>query len=275
MLDWLLKYPLSDFARGKLLFMGGWPSAAAVGRVGVGSGAAFGLGGAPTRRARAAARCSRSPPCRSRCWPLALVALAQPALLLRSLKGGENQIAVLLDDSGSMSFFDGGSTRLQQARTVLESSALRELARRYHVHRYVFSDSATPIDSYQALPVPGERTAIGDSLLQVLRALHTSALGAVLIVSDGSDSAGALPSETLAEIASYGVPVHTIGIGRARMPEDLELADVLVPARALPGTTIAARAAIRHDGAGTTRLKVYDGERFLGSRDVSLPGDST
>jgi uncharacterized membrane protein len=272
-LDWLLKYPPSDFARGQLMFTGGWPSALLWAVLALGAVLLLAL--AATRRgALGLPRVLALAALQIAMLAVALVAVAQPALLLRSLKSGENQIALLLDDSGSMSFLDGDSRRLQQARAVLESGALRELARRYHVRRYVFSDSATPIDSYQALPVPGERTAIGDSLLQVLRALHTSALGAVVIVSDGSDSAGALSSETLAEIASYGVPVHTIGIGRARMPEDLELAEVLVPARALPGTTIAARATIRHDGAGTTRLKVYDGERFLGSRDVSLPEDA-
>jgi uncharacterized membrane protein len=46
---------------------------------------------------------------------------------------------------------------------------------------------------------------------------------------------------------------------------------VTLPARVLPGTTVVARANVRHDGPGSTRLKVYDGDRFLGSRDLSLP----
>jgi uncharacterized membrane protein len=272
-LDWLLKYPLADYARGKLILSSGWPPAAFV--------IAFLLGVALIvalawyrRRALSAARLTALCLLQACMLGLALLALSQPALLLRSLASGQNAIAVLLDDSASMSFEDGGSTRLQQAHAVLASPALAALARRYRLRDYVFAGAAQPVDGYQALPAPGDQTAIADSVLQVLRALHTSALGAVIVISDGADSAGTLSADTLNQIAAYGVPVHTIGIGRDKMPEDLELADVLVPARALPGTLLAARASIRHDGPGATRLEVYDGDRFIGSRDVNLPAGS-
>ncbi|HEX4051818.1 MAG TPA: hypothetical protein VHY19_13160 [Steroidobacteraceae bacterium] len=273
MLDWLLQYPLADYARGKLIFSSGAPIAAFVAAFAVGVVLIAAL--AWRRRgalggARLAVLCALQ----ACMLALALLALSQPALLRSSLARGQNSVAVLLDDSASMSFDDGGSTRLQQAHAVLDSPALSTLARRYRLRDYVFAGAAEAVNGYQALPAPGEATAIGDSVLQVLRELHTSALGAVIVVSDGANSAGTLSEDTLAQIAAYGVPVHTIGIGRERMPEDLELADVLLPARVLPGTAVAARASIRHDGPGTTRLEVYDGERFIGSRDVTLSADT-
>ena len=273
MLEWLLKYPLADYVRGKLIFASGAPAAAFV--------AAFIIAVAlivavavRRRRALSGARLSVLCLLQACMLGLTLLALSQPALLLHSLAAGQNSIAVLVDDSASMSLNDGGSTRLQQARTVLGSPALAALGRRYRLRDYVFAGVAQAVDGYQALPAPGDVTAIGDSVLQVLRGLHTSALGAVIVISDGADSAGTLSDDTLAQIASYGVPVHTIGIGRERMPEDLELADVRVPARVLSGTAVAARASIRHDGPGTTRLEVYDGDRFLGGRDVTLSADT-
>jgi uncharacterized membrane protein len=169
-----------------------------------------------------------------------------------------------------MTLTDGRGTRLEQARSLLASPALAGLARRYRVRDFVFAGGVRPVDGYQLLPPPGDRTAIGAAVLRVLQAMHTSALGAVIVISDGDDSTGALSSEQLAQIASYGVPVHTVGIGRLRMPEDLELSQVTLPPRVLPGTTVVARANVRHDGPGSTRLKVYDGDRFLGSRDLSL-----
>lgn len=269
MLDWLLKYPLADYARGKLTLLGGWPLAglAAALALGIALIAAFAW---HRRHALSTPRLLAIGGLQMGMLALALLALSQPALLVNSLASGENTIAVLLDNSASMSFQDGPSTRLTQARAVLASPALAQLARRYRLRDYVFAGRAQPLDDYRQMPPPGERTAIGASVLQVLRELHTSALGAVLLISDGSDSAGAIPDATLNQIAAYGVPVHTIGIGRERMPEDLELEDVLLPTRALPGTTIAARASIRHDGPGVTRLKVYDGNQFLASRDVKL-----
>jgi hypothetical protein len=269
-LDWLLKYPLTDYARGKLTFLGGWPLAglAVALAVGVALIVAFAW---RRRHVLSAARLTVLCALQTAMLAVALLALSQPALLVGSLASGENTIAVLLDDSASMRFQDGADTRLAQARAVLDSPAFTQLARRYRLHDYVFAGDVRSVDGYGAMPPAGDRTAIGASVLQVLRELHTSALGAVLVISDGADSSGAIPDATLNQIAAYGVPVHTIGIGRERMPEDLELEDVVLPARALPGTTIAARVAIRHDGPGTTRVKVYDGNRFLGSRDVTLP----
>lgn len=275
MLDWLLKYPWADFARGKLTFLGAWPALGREGSRMLGAGllllgVALIVATASRQRALPAAR--RALLCALQAGMLALVLLVlwQPALLLTTLASGRNSIAVLLDDSASMTLRDGDTRRLDAAQAVLRSPALQALGRRYRVRDFAFAGSVQPVDGYGQLPLPGERTAIGAAVLRVLQAMHTSALGALIVVSDGNDSAGALSGAQLAQIAAYGVPVHTIGIGRVRMPEDLELADVRVPARALPGTTLVARAQVIHDGPGSTRLKVYDGDRFLGARDVVL-----
>lgn len=278
MLDWLLKYPGTDFARGKLAFLGVWPTLGRDGTLLL--GAAVLLGGvalivvtAARQRALPPGRRVLIATLQALMLALVLLVLAQPALRVSTLAPGQNTIAVLLDDSASMTLRDGQDTRLAQARSLLDSPALADLGRRYRVRDFVFAGSVQPVDGYQLLPLPGDRTAIGASVLRVLQAMHTSALGALIVISDGNDSAGALSSEQLAQIASYGVPVHTIGIGRVRMPEDLELSQVTLPERALPGTTVVARVGVRHDGPGRTRLKVYDADRFLGSRDLSLGDD--
>jgi uncharacterized membrane protein len=272
--QWLFKYPWPDFARGTLLLAGDWPVAALI--VAWIAGAAL-LAAFALRRYRTlgVARVATVVLLQAAMLGLALLLLWQPALFLQSLRSGQNSVAVLLDNSESMSFVDGGSARLAQARAALASPAFARLAKTYPVQRYAFAAGAEAVDSFDSLPAAGTRTAIGDSVAQVLRALHTTPLGALVLLSDGADSAGALTPDQLAEIASYGVPVHVIGVGREVMPEDLELADVLLPEHALPGTTLSARVAIRHDGAGTTLLKVYDGERFLSSREVKLPAQST
>jgi hypothetical protein len=160
-------------------------------------------------------------------------------------------------------------------RGALGSDAFGRLGNDYVLRRFVFSRDASATEDYATLPAPGTETALAGSLLQVLRQARTSAVGAVVIVSDGGENAGTLDQEQLAEIASLGVPVHTIGVGRERVPEDLELQEVLAPERTLPGTTLSARVTIRHDGAGVARLKVYDGDKFLASRDIALPEDGT
>ena len=50
---------------------------------------------------------------------------------------------------------------------------------------------------------------------------------------------------------------------------------MVLPEKALPGTTLTARLSIRHDQGGTARVKVYNGDTFLSTEEVPLdPNDS-
>ena len=86
-------------------------------------------------------------------------------------------------------------------------------------------------------------------------------LAGVVLISDGAENGGSLSEERLAEIASYGVPVHTVGVGPEQVAGDLELERVDVAASAPVGSTVTAEVGIRHEGADATRLRVYDRER--------------
>ena len=99
---------------------------------------------------------------------------------------------------------------------------------------------------------------------------RSQSLAAVIFASDGVDTTGGVSAEQLAEIAAFGVPVHTIGVGRDSIPEDIELVQVVTPDTALPGSTITARVAIRHDAAGSARVRVYDGDDLLAAELVEL-----
>jgi uncharacterized membrane protein len=271
--EWLFKYTRAEYARGELLLAGIWPLAWLYAALIV---AAVALAAVAWYRGRALG------------WPrlasiallqwamlaVALVELWQPALLLKTLRAGENTVAIMLDTSSSMSLRDPQLPRIEQAQATLADPALQTLTREFKPRRYVFAGGADSVESFEKLPAQGHTTSVGDSVLQVLRSLQSTPLGAVVVVSDGADNAGALDPDQLAAITAFGVPVHVIGIGRETIPEDLELQDVLLPEKTLPGTRVAARLGIRHDGAGVARVKAYDGERFLASQDVTLPADS-
>ena len=92
-------------------------------------------------------------------------------------------------------------------------------------------------------------TSIAASLTDVLQEARFSPLAAIVLSSDGADTSGGLSPEELAEVAGFGVPVHTVGVGRESIPEDIELTDVVLADKALPGSTITARVSIRHDVA--------------------------
>ena len=198
----------------------------------------------------------------------------QPAIVTEQLRAGDNVVALMLDTSGSMNYSEGDATRMQQALSVVNGDAIDKLGDQYSVQRFLFSGDAGMVETFEPLPPPATTTRLGDSVLQVLGMSRTTALGAVVVVSDGADNAGALTQDQLAEISAYGVPVHTIGIGRDRIAEDLELQEVTMPGQTLPGTVLSARVAVRHDDAGIARIKVYDGENLVTTQEIPLQPDT-
>ena len=130
MFQFLFKYPAATFSKGQFVLLGTWPKWALLLLV---LAVAAGLGW--LIRSRLA---SASPELRS--WragiiwllqaalaALLLILLWQPAITVAELKPQQNIIAVLVDDSHSMSIANGGTTRLAQGVNLLQSGVLAEL----------------------------------------------------------------------------------------------------------------------------------------------------
>ena len=207
---------------------------------------------------------------------LLLVLAWRPALVTQTLRPQENSVAVLLDTSGSMLYGTGDESRLQQAIGALTARALPQLEAQFDVNLYAFAGDLVdlPTKKLDQVPPPGPTTHIGDAVLGVLRGAQSGAVAAVVLVTDGNDNSNDFDAAKIAEIASFGVPVHTVGVGAESIPGDLELEDVQVAPTGLPGSTVSAQVSIRHDGAALAQLKVYDGDKILASEPIPLPSGS-
>ena len=272
MFEFLFKYSRDYYARSELVYLGQWPGWVLYSLVAVVGVAIIAF----LWRRHGAAR-----------TPLLIVigtlqfamlgvvvwVLLEPALRTEKLRDGENSVALLLDTSASMAYGPGQS-RLLQAQQSLDAALDGSDAPRLSMQRYEFSAGVRSVESFAAAMPAGSRTSLAGSLSAVLREARFGPLAAVILSSDGADTSGSISVEELAEIAGFGVPVHSIGVGRERIPEDLELTDVLLPGRALPGSTVSARVSVRHDDGGTTRIKVYDGDRLLASKALQLRADA-
>ncbi len=260
MFDALFKYSRADYARGELVYLGDWPAWLLYGLmlITVVSVAAL------LYRRRGVARW----------YQLAAVgvlqvamiavvvwALYEPSLATDRLRDGENAVALVLDTSESMTI---GSpeprfeTALQRLSDALDSDELPGLA----IRHYELGATAAPVESFIASTPTQNSTAIAAGLTDILEQARFSPLAAVILGSDGADTTGGINADDLARLAGYGVPVHTIGIGRTAIPEDIELAEVILPDSALPGSTVSARVTIRHDAPGEAQVKVYDGDEL-------------
>ena len=270
MFEFFFKYPAAAYRKGELLFATGWPvwlllllALAAAGALG------WNMRRNPGRLSQQRATAIWT--FQAALAALILFLLWQPALAVRSLRSQQNVVSVLLDTSRSMALGDGEKSRLQQAVDTLGAGPLEALQEKFRVRMYGFAGSAERLPGLEELPAPGDGTRLGEAVSTVLSESAAAPLGAIVVFSDGSDNSRSFDRDLMAEIRQHNVPVHTVGLGREEIPNDLELADVAAPTRALPGSQVSAQVTIRHPGeATTTRLSVRDGSKVLAAREVAL-----
>lgn len=200
-----------------------------------------------------------------------LVLIWRPVLNVERVRDRENILAVALDASASMSYGEEGASRLEQAVNALQEGSLARMEDAFEVRLFHFAQAATPAESIELRPEPGTQTRIGDALTQILQSAGSAPMAGVVLMSDGAENGATLSEDRLTQIAAYGVPVHTVGVGPERAPHDLELERVDAPASAPPGSKISAEVSVRHDADAVTRVRVYDREELIAARELKLP----
>ena len=271
MFEFLFKYPSTVFAKGSFVLLGQWPlwslSALLVACAG-------GLGWVIWTRRRAIAPTMRGPRTavvwilQSLLVCLLLFLLWQPALSIATLRPQQNIVAVVIDDSKSMSTKEDGHSRKDQVLSTLNSGLLNSLKTKFQVRLYRMGDHLERIESADKLNASAPATHIGDSLKEVLADSATLPIGAVVLMSDGADNSGGIDLETISEIKRQRIPIHTVGFGRERMEHDVELTDVQLPARSLAKSRLQAQVTFHQWGlkGDKARLVVRDSGKIL---DVS------
>jgi len=264
------KYSRATFERGELLLATGWPMWLLAVLIALGA-AGIGFSLARNNQGLGPGRVVTLGLLQTLLWAGLLTLLWQPALLTQTLRPQENSIALLVDTSASMSYGDADRSRLQEAVAALGEGTLEDLDSAFDVQFFGFAADTVALESLAAVPAPGPTTDIGAALLSVLRGANAGALAAIVLVSDGGDNSGELDAARIAEIAGFGVPVHTLGVGPEEIPDDLELEDVVLSPQGMPGSTVSAQVSIRHGRGALAQLKVYDGDAILASQAIQLP----
>ncbi len=206
---------------------------------------------------------------------LILFLLWHPALSVATLRPQQNVVAVLVDDSRSMSIADSSGTRETAAKSVLDSGLLKALGERFQVRVYKFGKEPERIQKTDQLSAAAPASRISDTLERVLAESSSLPLGAIVMLSDGADNAGGIDLETMSAIRRQRIPVHTIGFGREHPEKDVEISDAVVPVRALPQSRLVATVTLQSYGlsGNKAKLTVKESGKVLASQDVTLKGD--
>ena len=210
---------------------------------------------------------------------IVLTLLWQPAITVAELKPQQNIIAVLVDDSRSMAKSENGSSREAQAVKAVENGVLGGLSRSFQTRLYRLDDTAARIDSLQDLRPNASSTRIGDSLKQLSAETSDLPIGAVVLLSDGSDNSGGIGADAISALRARHIPVHTVGFGRERAERDVELDGAEIAPRALAGSRLAAKIVFHQRGFAGAKINLTVRDlssgpgKTLASRSVPLGPD--
>jgi uncharacterized membrane protein len=278
MFEFLFKYPSALFSKGEFALLGGWPRWVLVALV---LTAAAGLAWRIRSRLPEAASNMRT-------WrvgviwllqsllvALLLLLLWQPAITVAELKPQQNIIAVLMDDSRSMSIADEGAPRQVRAVEALDNGVLSELRKKFQVRLYRLDRGLSVVPDFKKLQASAPVTHIGDSLKQLSDETSDLPIGAVILLSDGGENSGGLDREAISALRNRRIPVHTVGLGLEQSARDVEINDVSVAPRALADSRLAATVNFHQRGyAGhKVMLQVREDNKVLAGREVTLAAD--
>jgi len=212
----------------------------------------------------------------------ALVVFLEPAVELRQVAREPNRIAILIDDSKSMSLAERaeGPTRIERARRLLAAShgALDAWQRDHKLDFYTFADNvaATTPEALTNDPAQGRSTLLRKALEYVRGRYEGRDLAGVVVISDGAatgsfdeDSGDGAVRDFL---RSLDTRVHTVWAARDGL-KDVAIARVMADEFAFVRTAVKIEARIHTTGLPARQVMVTlstDGQP-LRQKLVELP----
>ena len=202
----------------------------------------------------------------------------QPGLVLTSVVPQRNFLAVLVDDSRSMTIDDrDGSSRADKAAGLLDPAGdlVAALDEGFALRYFRFSSRPGRADGVDGLGFDGSQTRIGDALAYARNELQGVPLSGIVVVSDGGDNSDEAIGEALLPLRAASVPVFTVGLGGEEMEADVQASRADVPQRALAGTSMIVNVLVEATGyAGrTVPIVVEDMGTIVTTEEVTLPRD--
>lgn len=204
----------------------------------------------------------------------ALVLFLEPAIELRQVAREPNRIAILIDDSRSMSLKDDkdGPSRRERARRIIErsKSTFKGWRDKHHLDFFTFSDVLVPSSEKSARKKVktdgGPGTMIRLALEQTRTRYEGTDLAGIVLLSDGiptggfasllsGSSGGAGAGASRSFLRELDTKVHTLWVGRKGL-RDIALARVLADEFAFVRTVVKVEAVIRATGYKRRRIPV-------------------
>ncbi|MDP1931364.1 MAG: VWA domain-containing protein [Gammaproteobacteria bacterium] len=212
---------------------------------------------------------------------LLFVCLLRPVVTTEQVVPQATYLAVLVDDSQSMSITDlpGGQSRAVGVSNLLfgGSGILEPLGESFQVRTFRFDKNTQRVTEAGNLTAAGTASAIDQALQYVDDQLSGLALGGIVLFSDGADNDGTDPVARAQGFGVRQIPIFTVGVGQENIPQDVGIVDVSAAKTVLEGSVFNVDVALSNRGyeGRQVELSIMDGDTVVTTERVVLGPDNS
>ena len=185
-------------------------------------------------------------------------------------------VAVLIDNSASMTLGDTTQTRSAIVEKILSGKSFSTLQEKADVFFYSFSDSlvSLPDDSIAFLKFDGDGSNISAALNKAKKYLSDREYRGAVLLSDGIYNIGTNP---LRVAETYGIPIIAARFGSTLEAQDVMINDIMMNEVAYAETKLPVEINILAKGfqGRKTKIHIFENEKEILTQEIKLSSDFT
>ncbi|NOZ62653.1 MAG: VWA domain-containing protein [Calditrichaeota bacterium] len=206
---------------------------------------------------------------------LALLLIAflifEPLLNISYIRKEAPVVAVLLDQSASMSLGDHAESRGEAAKKILRDPLFRENSSKIQFDYFGFSVNLTPFgtDTLDSLQFTGEATNLTEAIRKISEQYVDKNLQALILLSDGIFNSGENPNRIAEDL---GLPIFPISVGEPTEQKDIVVSNILTNQVTYVKNRVPADVTIFARGFDRQKIKVnlFDGKKLIDSKTIRV-----
>ncbi|MBR3090523.1 MAG: VWA domain-containing protein [Bacteroidetes bacterium] len=201
---------------------------------------------------------------------LIIFALFEPIFTSISTYNKSAQLAVLLDDSQSLSIKTNNNTP-KQYKELLSNIDFSKLDT--NVKFYKFSEETFLINNFNfdSLSLKGQTTNISQALYSITKDAEQDNTKAILLITDGAFNSGTNP---IFDAEYFANPIYTIGIGDTNEAKDIALISLITNKIAYIDNTIPVNINFNSSGFNeNVKITLYDNNNKIAEKNIVLSDD--
>lgn len=200
-----------------------------------------------------------------------LLIIFEPILSLISTKVKKPTVAVIIDNTQSLTVSETNTHHLEKLKQFLKSNQIDNSFQKVDLQYYSFSSHLKSHQNFSpdSLNFKGEVTDISTSLSELSDKIKNENCQAVLLVSDGNYNIGKNPEY---DAENLGIPIYSIGIGDTTEQKDVMILKVQTNNIAYAETRVPVDVTVRWSGCKNENAEVVlsEGQNILDRKMITL-----